>query len=345
MRKLASIQVIDSLSPIKDADRIEVAQVLGWQAVVKKGEFEVGDKVIYFEVDSVLPDKKWSAFLKDKNKPEKPIRLKTIRLRGQISQGLVVSLSIVHEHGYGFVDLKADEYQVDYDWTDRLHIVKYEPPVPIGFGGEMVRARPMVIPKTDELRVQSFPDAIDEFQGKKVYISTKVDGSSGTFSNIDGQLDVCSRKWSIKEDDKNVFWKVARDNDLIDKLKIMGNYAIQGEVAGPGIQKNHLGLSEIQLFVFNILDIKAGKYLDFKDFLDLCLDYELPMVPDIITDLTFEWDLEQLLELAKGNYAGTEGPREGIVIRLMKEARSDALDGGRASFKVINNDFLEKYGD
>lgn len=94
-RKLASVQVITDISPIKGADRIEVAQVLGWQVVIKTGEFKVGDKVIFIEVDSVLPDKPWSEFLKDKNNPDKPIRLRTVKLRKQISQGLIVSVNVL----------------------------------------------------------------------------------------------------------------------------------------------------------------------------------------------------------------------------------------------------------
>jgi len=344
MRKLASLQIIDSLSPIKGADRIEIAQVLGWQVVVKKDEFKVGDKVIYLEVDSVLPDKKWSEFLKDKNRPDKPIRLKTIRLRGQISQGLVVPLSIVHEHGY-HVNEEFVEYQVGFDWTERLGIVKYEPPVPASYGGNILRARPSYVPKTDELRVQSFPSIIDEMQGKLVYFSTKVDDSSGTFSWFEGQADVCSRNWSIGEDDTNIFWRIAKKHSIIEKLELMKHFAIQGEVAGPGIQKNPLKLNELQFFAFNVLDIHGRRYLDCDEFLAFCRDLDIPTVPDIVTNLEFTWNLEELLELAKGTYAGTDNPREGIVIRTMEEQRSEALDGGRASFKVINNDFLLKGGD
>lgn len=343
-RKLASVQMITAINPIDGADRIEVAQVLGWQVVIKKGQFLLGDKVIYLEVDSLLPDKYWSEFLKDKNKPEKQARLKTIRLRGQLSQGLIIPLVSLAEHDFDVADIY--DLSIGDDLTDVMGITKYEAPVPVGFGGNILRRRPEVVPKTDELRVQSFPDIVDELQGKDVYFSTKVDGSSGTFVWNNEQFDVCSRNWSIGEDDVNVFWQVARTNRILDKLKELGDrFALQGEVAGPGIQKNHLQLPEVQLFAFNIYDIQEGKYLDCCEFIQACDALEIPMVPDIVTMVTFKWSMEELIEMAKGNYVGTKNPREGIVIRPMIGYRSEALGGARASIKVINNDFLLKGGD
>jgi RNA ligase (TIGR02306 family) len=345
-RKLASIQTISSLSPIEGADRIEVAQVLGWQVVVKKGDFEVGENVIYLEVDSILPFKDWSEFLKDKNKPEKPIRLRTIRLRGQRSQGLVIPVTALLEHGLEPLELAGDmfPYEIGDDITDIIGVKKYEAPVPANCGGTIVRGFPSIVPKTDELRIQSFPDLIDEFQGRRVFVTTKVDGSSGTFIMNDGQFDVCSRNWSLKEDETNIFWQMARKHFILDKLRILGDCAIQGEVAGPGIQGNKLQLPNIQLFVFNIFDIRKGEYLGYKDFMDACTQVSLPTVPINCFQRTFNWTLDELLDMARGDYANTDGPREGIVIRPMDEFYSEVI-GGRASFKVINNDFLEKYGN
>ena len=345
-RKLASMQTIDSLSPIEGADRIEVAQVLGWQVVVKKGEFEVGEKVIYLEVDSILPFKDWSEFLKDKNKPEKPIRLKTIRLRGQLSQGLVVPVTALLEHDLKPLELAGDmfPYEVGDDLTGRMGVEKYEPPVPVNMGGTILRPIPSSVPKTDELRVQSFPDVIDEFMGKRVYVSTKIDGTSGTFIHNDGQFDVCSRNWSLAEDDNNMFWKMTRKYDLLDKLKNLGDFAIQGEVAGPGIQKNRLKLHDMELFVFNIYDIRGGRYLSYGEFIETCMDLSLQTVPINCFQRTFNWNMDELIDMARGTYNGTDQHREGIVIRPMEEFRSEVL-GTRASFKVINNDFLEKGGD
>lgn len=125
--------------------------------------------------------------------------------------------------------------------------------------------------------------------------------------------------------------------------------AIQGELCGPGIQKNRLGLSEIDLFVFTVYDQRAGRYLDYESFLGFCADHGLHTVPveRVVcgADATaYDHSLDGWLAAARGLYAGTKQRKEGIVVRPLVEARSDVL-GGRMSFKVINNDFLLKDED
>ena len=97
--KLASIEVIKEIAPHSNADSLEIAKVLGWQIIVRKGEFKAGESVVFIPIDTILPDAEWSAFLK---KGGKPIRLNTIRLRGEYSQGLVQPLSILPEHVRGW---------------------------------------------------------------------------------------------------------------------------------------------------------------------------------------------------------------------------------------------------
>jgi RNA ligase (TIGR02306 family) len=166
MRKLASIQKIKSLEPIEGADAIEKATVLGWQLAVKKGEFKVGDLAVYCEIDSLLPDRPEFAFLKPRG-----MRIRTIRLRGQVSQGICFPLSILPE------DIEPQE---DMDVTEILGITKYEPPIPAYLSGKVKGKFPSFIPKTDETRVQVLQKVLDKYQGISCYVSEKLDGSSAT---------------------------------------------------------------------------------------------------------------------------------------------------------------------
>jgi len=340
MRKLASIQKILDIQPIPGADRIQVATVLGWKVVIRKDEFKVGDLAIYVEIDSLLPFTPWTEFLRDKNRPDKPIRLRTVRLKKQLSQGILFSVAIL---SYRI----GQDYQEGEDVTELLGIQKWEPEIPAQLKGMVKGGFPACVPKTDETRVQAEPGLIQEFQGKRVYITQKVDGTSGTFV-VQDDIDVCSRNLSLKETEGNTYWEIFKKYNLEAKLKAFRDryqhaLAIQGEIAGPGIQKNRLGLKEVQLFVFNIYDITAGRYLDFEQFKKLCEEFELQTVP-ILEVRTFDFcTVDELLELARGQYASGKN-QEGIVIRPVQECYSEILNG-RASFKVINNEFLLETGE
>lgn len=326
-RKLSSIQKILKVEPISGADSIEAAGVLGWQVVVKKGEFKPGDLCVYCEIDSVLPEKPEFEFLR-----ERKFRIKTVRLRGQISQGICFPLTLLPQNN----SLKEGD-----DLTELLNITKYEPPVPLDLGGSVKGRFPEYIPKTDETRIQSEPGLLAEFAGKECYISMKIDGTSATFSNYNGEIDVCSHNLSLNESETNVFWQVYRKLNLEKVLKTLGNFAIQGELAGPKIQKNRLNLKAHELFVFNIYDIDRKRFLDFISFSKICSEHGLRTVPVISTNVIFNFTIEQLLEMAKGVYEGTANQREGIVIRPMTESCSNILYG-RLSVKVLNNEFLLK---
>lgn len=163
MRKLASIQKIKALEPIPCADAIEKATVLGWQLVVKKGEFQVNDLAVYCEIDSILPD--WPAF--EFLKP-RGMRIRTVRLRGQISQGICFPLSVLPA---------GVEVVEDADCTDVLGIVKYEPPIPACLSGVMKGSFPSFIPKTDETRVQVLQPVLDAYAGERCVVTEKLDGA------------------------------------------------------------------------------------------------------------------------------------------------------------------------
>jgi RNA ligase (TIGR02306 family) len=331
-RKLASIQRILKIEDIPNADKIQKATVLGWALVVQKGEFEPGDLCVYCEVDSILPEKPEFEFLKDKK-----YRIKTVKLRGQISQGICFPLSILPNLIINKVSPEG------LDVTELLGVKKWEPEIPANLRGQIAGPFPSFIPKTDEIRLQSIPDILDELRGKEVYYSLKINGTSSTFFVKDEKFGVCSRNLEMKDDGLNAYWEVAKTYEIESKLRSVGkNIAIQGELAGPGIQKNKLGLKKLTLFVFNVWDIDKYNYLGFYEFQKFVNDIGLQAVPiiQIARAEGQDWTLEALLEFAKGKYeSGKE--REGIVIRTTEETHSQVLKG-RASFKVLNNNDLLK---
>lgn len=371
MRKLASIQLINSVEPIDGADRIELVRVQGWQCVTKKGEFKVGDKCIYVEIDSLLdPNNPEFEFMR-----ERKFRVKTIKLRKTLSQGIVFPLSI----------LPKGNYNIDDDVTDVLKITKYEPPEDgsITPGGVRAFAKgsfPSFIPKTDEIRVQSKTKVIEEIKGKLVYITQKIDGSSHTtFYHLGNKkFGVCSRNFEVRDPakderpiwikikdfaisvwrgkpkwskfskiSKDTYWNIVKELDLERKLTEWctnhnRSIALQGEVYGPGIQQNRLGVDKIKLAIFNVWDISQQKYLDFYEAQCIIKELGLDLVPVLNCGVEFNWSLEELLKMAEDqNYPNTS-PAEGIVVRTMNECYSEVLKD-RMSFKVISNRFLLKY--
>ena len=183
---------------------------------------------------------------------------------------------------------------------------------------------------------------IEIFSGKEFYSSLKYDGSSGTYL-IDpktNKFKVCSRNLGLNENDKNIYNEVAKKYDIKNKLlKYEGKYAIQGEVYGTKVNGNPLKVSELKLAVFTIKDIKNNYYIEYDEMAELCKEKDLPMV-EVIEEGVFNYiTVEELIAKSKGNYPGTDGPREGLVYRLKQDWNKD---GKRYSFKVINDDYLIK---
>lgn len=325
-RKLASIQKIIDIFPIENADQIERVTILGWQVVVRKGEFKVGDEVVFCEVDSLLPaDQPWAKFMEPRN-----FRVKTIKLRQTLSQGLVFPRSILPQN--------FTKWQEDDDVTEILDIKKWEFK-PHDGGAKMGKAQgnfPYLVPKTDEDRVQSYPKKLIALQGLPYYITTKMDGTSSTFLYMKGEFVACSRNFMKKDDEENIYWFVARKYNLMEKLKDTP-FAIQGEIMAPKLQGNRLNLTEPDLFVFNIHDTEKQRPLSYWDYIQFCGDNKLNIAPVEEWGDSFNYDIPQLLEKAKGKYVGTENLREGIVVRSQDYVNEKF---SRISFKVLNNDFL-----
>lgn len=360
MRNLASIQVIKDIQPILGADKIEVLSILGWKVVAQKGLHQVGDGVVYIEIDSMIPASnphfeflRQNCYKKLEDGTEW-YRLRTIKLRGQISQGLCMSLDILPDKPYigGDPEPILSEYEEGEDITEVLGIIKYEPTLKITTYGNS-SSLPSFIYATDETRLQSIPRILDEFISKECYISTKVNGTSSTYYFNTDEFGVCSHhcktsELPVQNEGKvNIYWEISRKYDLQNKLSTLLNnkhYAIQGEIAGPGIQKNNLCLIEHKLYVFNIWDIDNAKYLDFADLKECCKELMLDMVPDIeIFTFTPEMaSVDYWIKKAEGLYQGTQNYREGVVVRTLAEitSRTRGVAHNRMSFKVINNQHL-----
>jgi RNA ligase (TIGR02306 family) len=337
-RKLASVQVVDEILPIPGADSIEAVRLSGWACVVKKGAFAPGDQGVFFEIDSVPPDTEPFRFLwTRKGEPKRPgarpdnFRVRTMRLRGCLSQGLFLS----------FAELGLEGPRVPgEELTELLGVEKWEPPLPTG-SGDARGPFPGVVPKTDEMRVQSVVAVLEELRGKPYVATLKCDGTSATFlvDPMDGTFHACSRNWSLKEG-ANLYFASARKLDLEAKLRARGGrYALQGEICGPGVQKNPLGLAALELFVFSVFDLETRAFLSDGDMRELVGELGLTPVPIVEEGPSFAHDLGSLLALAEGLYPGTKNQREGIVVRPKDETFSPTL-AGRLSFKAISNRYL-----
>lgn len=349
MRTLASIQKIIDLKPIEGADKIEVATVLGWHVVVKKGEFQVGDLCVYIEIDSLLPvDQRW-AFLQSggvKNmmldgKVYTGYRLKTVKLRGQISQGICFQVPIL---GTDFPYANIEEGQ---DVTDILGIVKYEPPVPAQLAGKMRGNFPGFLPKTDETRIQAYPRILERYQDRPFYVTEKLDGSSATYTIKNGEFHVCSRNLDLLDDGANTFWRVAKELNiesmLRDHIEKHGEgIAIQGEIVGEGIQKNPLNIKGQQFYAFNIYDFIQGRYWNYSEFKGWVEGYGLPLLPIVHTNYFLPRSVDEIVAFAtRKSEINKDGWAEGYVFRPIVEAQDEDL--GRLSFKVINPEYLLKH--
>jgi RNA ligase (TIGR02306 family) len=263
MRKLVTLRQITSLSPIPGADRIETALIGNWKVVVKKGEFNPGDMCVYFETDSLIPveDPRFS-FLADRAKEYKGkqyARLKTIRLKKQLSQGLALPTQDFPEL------LVPTDGGDDPDLAQLIGVLLYDEEVSQNLRGQPKGNWPPFLRKTDQERVQNMP-WIYEDQESWYEVTVKHDGTSLTVFNFNGTTGVCSRNLELKVDEsnaENLYVKTDISTGLREALTKYGkNLAVQGEICGPGIQSCRGGELEVKLYVFDIFNIESGDYLD-----------------------------------------------------------------------------------
>lgn len=343
IRKLASIAEITYIKPIEGADAIECAIVNGgWPVVIRKGEYQVGDIAIYLEIDSWVPHE-LAPFLSKGQKPReyngvKGERLRTVKLRGQISQGLLLPIDLTFFRDPGT------------DVTQTLGIQKWEPPIPAQLQGMMKGNFPHFIPKTDQERCQNLRKDIFETHKDEIYeVTTKLDGSSMTVYVKDGEIGVCSRNIDLKETEDNSFWKAAREQNIVNALLQLSikhgeEYAIQGELIGEGIQGNPEKLKGQRFYLFDIYSITHGYYLKpderytVLEMLDE-MGADIEHVPIIDQDVRVSqaYDtIDELLEYAEGPSLNPQTKREGLVF---KSWESDF------TFKAIANSYLLKNKD
>ncbi|MDR2345747.1 MAG: hypothetical protein LBE18_06740 [Planctomycetaceae bacterium] len=374
MRALATITKIKEVLPIEGADQIEAVRMTtnSWIVVTKKEELKVGDLCVYFEIDSFLPREERYSFLDGKsNKTMDGVegyRLRTIKLRKQVSQGLVLPISSFPEI------VKPSE---GLDVTEILKIQLYEPPQPVSQDGEgqrNVMRFPNFIQKTDQTRIQSFSGSELDSVNKQYYeITEKLDGTSATFYFHKGHFGICSRNLEImsifnktlfqqiwlwikrklnfsRSDSKKSiqllsYEEIAKQKLLYETLpeyckKTNTSIAIQGEIVGPGISSNRLKLDTVRFYVFDIFDINQYAYLDAKKRQEIVNELSLENAPVIdenfYLDLS-ETSLDKLLEMAQGKSALSKELREGIVFKQRTE-------NPIVHFKVISNEYLLKHG-
>lgn len=342
-RKLASIQIIDEIDTIEGADKIEYAKVLGWHVVIEKGKFKVGDKCVYCEVDSVLPEIPVFEFLR-----QRKFRIKTIRLKGKVSQGICFPFSIMDICNY-------EKLGIGDDVTEQIGVKKFEPPIPACLMGEVLGKFPSFIPKTDEASVQVLQDALTRHNGIMCYVTEKLDGTSVTYFIKDGVFGVCSRNLQLKEKEGNTYWTIARNYKIEEKLKQVSveigikNVAIQGEIIGNGIQKCPYKLIGQKVFFFNFFDIDKFRYFNYEELKDVFFKMMLPLVPIIRERYELSNNIDELVELSKGKSLLCDDIREGIVIRPLFEGfdlqMAQGFGNGRISFKAVNPDYLLKFGE
>lgn len=367
-RKLASIQKIVSLTSIEGADKILKATILGWELVVAiKDNFKVGDSVVYCEVDSIMPDRPEFEFLR-----ERKFRIKTIKLKGQVSQGICFPLSIL-PNSLGYTEGK--------DMTEVLGVKKYDPqaeferkesdrlasidknrmfkflkryawwrklifkPTRIPF--------PSFIHKTDEDRIQLFPNACEQWKDILFDVTEKIDGQSGTYFCIPNPkkglfrskwiFGVCSRNFQLLKENSSSYWTIAKQDNLKEKMvnwcKEWGSgLIIQGEIIGSKIQGNKYNRKGFELYVFNVVEYYKGDktVLNQAHQSNFCLKYDLLTVPWLHTAQKLPCSIPLTVESTRGKSTLADIHREGLVMRNYEK---------NISFKIINPDFLLKYSE
>ncbi len=371
MRKLVSIRGIKELLPIKGADFIEIAIVDGWQVIVKKGEFNVKDSCVFFEIDSFLPVEEQYEFLGKTQEHQGKVgyRLKTLKLRKTLSQGLALPIKLFPQ----LVNSKLGD-----DVTDLLGVTKYDNSVREVNGADRVakkrRSFPSFLQKTDQERIQNLMSYFHILKDMEFEETLKLDGSSCTmyknvatytmFERIKNafkwdftksyiKFGVTSRNLELHLDKPSVtsfkngektsefktsdFWKVAIKYAVEDKLP--NGYAIQGELIGTKIQSNHEKVEELEYYIFDVYNIREQKYLNPRDrvaFLEAhgMADMHIPIIKDSIKLFQECTTLEEVLERVNGESMNKGVISEGRVYK--------SVEDGHKTFKVINNKFLLK---
>jgi len=351
MRKLVTVRKISAIEPIQGADKIEKVVVDGWNVVAQKGIHEVGKNILFFEIDSFLPesDARFESFMKFGTRTfdgVKGHKVKTIRLKGVYSQGIIMPLSEFPE---------ITDRQEDVDYAETVGIVKWEKLEVVGYNGDAKGTFPWFLRKSDQERIQNLYGKLSQTNYNTKFVGTlKMDGSSITVFYVEGEkyegntqlgYGYCSRNQELKipeaGEDVNSYGKFfqgACNSHLFAKafslhMKFGSYYAIQGELVGAGIQGNFEKFDTYQVFAYNIFDIEKQEYVDYNTFTQMAEAVDLQICPVVYEEqCILQESLEDILALANGT--GLKAAyREGVVWRQVD---------GQISFKAISNKYLEK---
>jgi RNA ligase (TIGR02306 family) len=350
-RKMAVIKKIDGVRAIPDADKICAYQVGGWWVVDQVGKYSVGDLAVYCEIDSFIPTTIAPFLTKPDQYPKvfegvQGERLRTVRLRGQISQGLLLPIPTGDNFDVGRLafEISTGAIKEGDDVSDVFGIKKYEAPIPSNLGGEVKGMFPGYIPKTDQERIQNLKSELAEWQrlGYTFERTEKLDGTSMTAFILDGVFSICSRNLELKPNADNTMFKAAAAQELSEKLTLSGrNLALQGELIGNGIQSNKYKYTGQEFRVFDIYDIDAKKYFTPVERKEFVTELNIKHVPVMASAFSLVGlTIDDLLKMAEGKsvMGDITGPeREGDVYKCLEDPS--------ISFKVISNKFLLRNGD
>jgi RNA ligase (TIGR02306 family) len=301
MRKLVTIRKIQDIVPIKGADRIELSIIDGWECVIPKGKFTIGDVVVYTETDSFIPIKEPFMFLKDvqgsvkKNKdneegfkirvhqmgPKKTPENDALGYVKQTSNGLILPLDDFETTIPDIHDLP-----IDTDLTERVGAKVFEKFVAgetkdVAFGG-----MPASVRMTDQERIQNNIKWFGKYHDITFEVTEKIEGTSASFVFSDGSFKVCNRTLDLKNTPGCKHWDYAIVHGIEKAMRDFGkNISLQGELAGEGIEKNHLDLKDVHFFLFDIWDIDKRRYFTpqerkdvFEWFRDACGIEHVPIM-------------------------------------------------------------------
>ncbi|MDT9691583.1 RNA ligase (ATP) [Streptomyces sp. P9(2023)] len=334
-----------------NADALELAQVGLYRAVVAKGVYRSGDVAVYIPEQAVLPTALVDELgLTGRLAGKASDRVKAVRLRGELSQGIVCRPKALAD-----VDL-AEAAADGTDFAELLGITKWVPPIPPTMNGD-VEAAPDLLPWVDIENLQRYPDVFEP--GEPVVLTEKLHGSAclATYFAADGRLQVSSKGFGAKglalqEDPRNLYWRAIHGHGvpavaarLAERLGAR-RVGLFGEVYGAGVQDLGYGANARSEGVgYAVFDVSAEidgqvRWLDPAEVLEAG---ELPLVPRLYTG---PYDLDTVLELASGRetVSGRElHLREGVVIRPVAERYSPVV-GGRAIAKAVSPAYLTRKG-
>jgi len=331
-RKLATIRKINDISNIEHADTLCVYHIDGWKVVDKIGKFAKDSLIIFLEVDSWVPTNVAPFLTKAGHEPKEyegvlGERLRTVKLRGQLSQGLLLPINSLPS----VLQMEAEEGS---DVTEALGVLKWERPISPQLYGQAKGSFPSFLRKTDQERIQNIGRTLESYVNETFEVTIKLDGSSCTIFVNEENDGVCSRNLELKQNEDNAFWRIALDYDIHKKIRAYGkNVAVQGELIAPNIQSNYEKVTKPEFYVFDVFDIDKQEYMLPKERQEFCKLLDIPHVPIIDKAFTMVVDVDKLLDMAEGNGMNQGVKREGLVFKH---------NSSSFSFKAISNSYLLK---